>query len=485
MDKHLVGVWPQNTKWLFYTVSAIFVLLNALFVSFGYLYFTLLPFLILIAAFYFVSLDKVLWFVVFATPLSINLKIKEFNLGASLPSEPLMFGVLLLFLVKLVYEGKLDRRILLHPITLAILAQVLWMMITTFTSTMPWVSFKYLMARLWFLVSFYYFGIYLLKPSLAHFKRFIWLYVLAFSIVIAYTFNVHAGYAFSQETANWVMSPFYNDHTSYGAMLAMFLPPMIALITLRNETLATRVAALSFTLLLVAALVLSYTRAAWISVLVAGGAWLLIYLKVSLRWVVTVVLLSGLLLWAFEDKILMKLEKNRQDSSSNLTEHVQSISNISSDASNLERINRWQAAMRMFRKEPVFGFGPGTYAFKYAPYQFSYEKTIISTNAGDKGNAHSEYIGPLCEQGLPGMLLAIGLMSTLLITGFGVFKRLGLSTNEGRLVLGATLGLLTYMVHGFLNNFLDTDKAAVPFWGFAAFLVVVDLFGSSPRKNQI
>jgi hypothetical protein len=76
-------------------------------------------------------------------------------------------------------------------------------------------------------------------------------------------------------------------------------------------------------------------------------------------------------------------------------------------------------------------------------------------------------------------------MSTLLITGFGVFKRLGLSTNEGRLVLGATLGLLTYMVHGFLNNFLDTDKAAVPFWGFAAFLVVVDLFGSSPRKDRI
>jgi hypothetical protein len=82
------------------------------------------------------------------------------------------------------------------------------------------------------------------------------------------------------------------------------------------------------------------------------------------------------------------------------------------------------------------------------------------------------------------MLLAIGVMSTLLITGFGIFKRLGLSTNEGRLVLAATLGLLTYMVHGFLNNFLDTDKAAVPFWGFAAFLVAVDLFGPSPRKQS-
>jgi O-antigen ligase len=484
MDRYLIGRAPRNTTLFFYGVCGLFVLLNSLFISFGYLYFTLLPFLILIAAFYFISLDKVLWFVVFATPLSINLNIKDFNLGASMPTEPLMFGVLLLFFVKLLYEGKIDRRILFHPITLAILAQFFWMLVTTFTSTMPWVSFKFLMARLWFLVSFYYFGVYLFKPNLDHFKRFIWLYVLAFAIVIGYTFYIHSGFAFSQETANWVMAPFYNDHTSYGAMLAMFLPPMIALIALRNETLAARVAALSFTLILLAALVLAYTRAAWISVLVAGGAWLMIYLRVSLRWVLTVVMLSGLLLWAFEDKILMKLEKNRQDSSSNLTEHVQSISNISSDASNLERINRWQAALRMFRKEPVFGFGPGTYAFKYAPYQFSYEKTIISTNAGDKGNAHSEYIGPLCEQGLPGMLLAIGVMSSLLITGFGIFKRLGLSTNEGRLVLAATLGLLTYMVHGFLNNFLDTDKAAVPFWGFAAFLVAVDLFGPSPRKQS-
>ena len=81
--------------------------------------------------------------------------------------------------------------------------------------------------------------------------------------------------------------------------------------------------------------------------------------------------------------------------------------NISTDASNLERINRWQAAIRMYEDHPVLGFGPGTYQFEYAPYQMSQEKTAISTNAGDRGNAHSEYIGPLSEEGLPGMLLVI------------------------------------------------------------------------------
>ena len=43
------------------------------------------------------------------------------------------------------------------------------------------------------------------------------------------------------------------------------------------------------------------------------------------------------------------------------------------------------------------------------------------------------------------------------------------------------LGLTTYLIHGFLNNFLDTDKASVPFWGFAAILVALDIYGK--RKN--
>ena len=44
------------------------------------------------------------------------------------------------------------------------------------------------------------------------------------------------------------------------------------------------------------------------------------------------------------------------------------------------------------------------------------------------------------------------------------------------LVLTSFLGLVTYFIHGILNNYLDTDKASVPFWGFIAILVAVDLF---------
>jgi O-antigen ligase len=121
------------------------------------------------------------------------------------------------------------------------------------------------------------------------------------------------------------------------------------------------------------------------------------------------------------------------------------------------------------------GWGPGTYQFVYAPFQRSKEKTIISTNAGDMGNAHSEYLGPLSESGILGMLTVIAIVIAASITGLRVYKR-G-KTKEVRLIsLLLLIGLMSYFAHGLLNNFLDTDKASVPFWGFIGVLVSLDLF---------
>jgi O-antigen ligase len=159
------------------------------------------------------------------------------------------------------------------------------------------------------------------------------------------------------------------------------------------------------------------------------------------------------------------------------------MSNISSDASNLERINRWQSALRLFEDKPVFGWGPGTYQFVYAPYQRSKEKTIISTNLGDKGNAHSEYLGPLAEEGLPGSLFVILLVGMVIYTGIKVY----IKTKDREikfLSMMSLLGLVTYFAHGFLNNFLDTDKLSVPFWGFIAILTALDVYHLTDSEKE-
>ena len=120
------------------------------------------------------------------------------------------------------------------------------------------------------------------------------------------------------------------------------------------------------------------------------------------------------------------------------------------------------------------GFGPGTYMFQYAPYQASEDRTIISTNFGVQGNAHSEYLGPLAEQGLFGLLLMVALVVTTVFIAMRLYARMPKGSDR-RLLLATFLGLVTYYLHGGLNNFLDTDKASVPFWAFTALIVLLDI----------
>lgn len=123
----------------------------------------------------------------------------------------------------------------------------------------------------------------------------------------------------------------------------------------------------------------------------------------------------------------------------------------------------------------MLGWGPATYQFKYAPFQISYEKTEISTNSGEGGNAHSEYLGAMAESGLPGALLYMVLLAVTFSTSFKLLKAI-CSRPEKILILSLIEGLTTYIVHGAMNNFPDTDKISALFWGMTAAVVATDIY---------
>jgi O-antigen ligase len=360
-----------------------------------------------------------------------------------------------------------------HPVTIAILINLSWLFITTLTSSMPVVSFKHLLARLWFVVVFYFLGTQLFA-NLHNIKKFIWAYVIPLLGVIVYTMVRHAQNGWTQKTAHWVMYPFYNDHTAYAAIIALFLPVMLALSRNTYSELKNRIVAWLVFLVLLVAMMFSYTRAAWISLMIAALVYVVFILRVRIWLLFVGGVLLLILFFMFRTEVTMKLEKTKEQSSTDFGAHIKSVSNITTDASNLERINRWQSALRMFRERPFLGWGPGTYQFQYAPFQLSKEMTFISTNAGNRGNAHSEYIGPLAESGVLGMLTFILIAALMIYRGTVLYFRL--NDKEAKLiVLGVLLGLITYLIHGTLNNFLDTDKASIPFWGFIAILVAIDV----------
>jgi putative inorganic carbon (HCO3(-)) transporter len=462
------------------------VVLNTSLIHFEIYYLPVIPILLFLLWLAFSSLDKFVYLIVFLVPFSIPLtNIVGRNIGVDLllPTEPMLAGLMILVFLKYLKGQRLDIRILRHPVTLAVYFYLAWIFITSITSSMPLVSFKYLISRTWFILAFYLIAAEIFK-SKKNMRQYIWLYIIPFTVIILYSLARHISRGLlNQMAAHSVVKPFYNDHTAYGMALGMLIPVLIGLFVNYHKKMGITQYFLFISLIVLffMATLFSYTRAAWLSLAGAGGIWLLVMIRIRWQYMVAVAVISFSLFFTFQTELMMRLERNKQTSSGKLTEHVQSISNVKTDASNLERLNRWSCALRMFKEKPLFGWGPGTYMFQYAPFQNSWEKTSISTNFHTLGNAHSEYLGPLAEQGIPGIIGVLLIVGLTLRTGLRVYFRSN-SKQVRVLALSVLLALITYYIHGILNNFLDTDKASALFWGFTAILVALDLKYIKPEN---
>ncbi len=475
--------YPRKLLW---GILIAFVALNTLMIALEIYYVPLFPAALLFVALAIVSVDKYLLAIVFFVPLSIPLSYLSEGLATDmyLPTEPLLAGLLLLFLIKYLMGDRIDIKVLRHPVTIAIYFHLAWMFITCLTSSDILVSFKAFATRLWFIVSFYLIASQLFKKE-KNMHTFMWVFIVALMGVIIYTLINHAQYGLNNQVmAHNVCRPFYKDHTSYGATLGMILPMLVALfLFIKRSDINTRfLMGLLITLVLFATVV-SYTRATWLSILASVGVWVLIKLKIRFEIIlVSAAILVGLF-FSVRTQMMIQLEQNRVESSGELAEHVQSMSNISTDQSNLERINRWSCAVRMWKDKPLFGHGPGTFQFEYGRYQRSFEKTRISTDFGTRGNAHSEYLGPLAEGGV------FGLLSLLLVIGMTFYTGIRVYYTANRksiqiFSVAALIGLVSYYFHGLLNNFLDTDKISVLFWGYTAMLVAMDIYHRETKEEN-
>lgn len=472
------GIRESYPKRLLWGVLISFVALNSILLALEIFYLPLLPAVLLFLILALVAVDKYLLVVVFFVPLSIPLSklVEGLAIDMYLPTEPLLAGLLLLYVLKYLMGDRVDLKVLRHPVSLAIYFHLAWLFLTSLTSSDLLVSFKLLASRLWFIVGFYLLATQLFRKE-KNMHTYAWLFIIAFSGVIIYTLVNHSQYGLdNQMMAHRASSPFYKDHTSYGATLGFILPVLVALfLFIKRGDMNIRFLMLLLILLFFFATVVSYTRATWISILASAGVWALIRLKVRFEFVLVGVVLVLAFFFSIRTELMVQLEQNRVESSGEISEHVQSISNISTDQSNLERINRWSCAYRMWKDKPLFGFGPGTYQFEYGRYQRSYEKTRISTDFGTRGTAHSEYLGPLSESGVFGLLSILLVIGTTFYTGIRVYFH-SKKRSIRIFALAVLTGLSSYYLHGILNNFLDTDKISALFWGFTAMLVAMDVY---------
>lgn len=379
----------------------------------------------------------------------------------NVPSEAMLImllGVLLFFHRDF---GHTVKKVLTHPIAIFLAIDLMIQVITTLTSSHPEVSAKRLLIRLIFILGFFV-TVNSLKDSRKILR--VWLaYMIGALPVIYFTFRTFSRLDFDTRAVFVISKPYYTDHTLFGACMAFIIPLLVLMWFNRkrlNWQLWQRIG-LGITLLLVlGAEIIALSRAALLSLIVALIFGLLVRYGIKFRTILIGLVITTVAIVVSWGSIYQYLERN--DAVSNdgkISNHLSSVTNVQTDASNMERVNRWICALRMFEDKPLVGFGPGTYQFEYNRFQTIEHKTYISTNSGDKGNAHSEYLTYLSENGIFGAI--IFLLTVFGAVYYGMRNHSQLTDPFLRMLnLGVLLGLVTYFFHGVFNAFMDQSKMA-------------------------
>ena len=444
-------------------------------------------------------------------PLSIKIFFPVISTVIIYPGE-LLIGILALVFLFTLFLKKdfnlLDPAFIKHPITILIITYLVINFLSSVFSTMHLVSAKALVVKTCYILVFYFFTFSIIKSVLNNFIELMKLYGFGLALVIVYTLLNQLNLGFTRSGAGFACHPFYNDHTIFSAAI-VFALPIFAAFSFFSKTFeftpVSRVLIIITTFLLIAGFYFSFCRAAWLSLFVA--IILLVLILIGIRFKGLMVMIVALIFIAIigQTQILTFLKKNKVDSTvtnAGLYEHFFSFTNISSDVSNKERINRWICSIKMFYNKPLLGYGPGTYQFQYLPFQNKENMSYISrekplkpgfgsfywhSNAvgllqekeytylqGGGGTAHSEYFLELSESGLISVLLFIGLLFTALFSSLRVISNFK-DKKTKILIIAVICSLVSYFTHAFFNNFLDDCKVAFLFWSALCMITVADL----------
>ena len=384
-SKYLLAIRDNTRIISAFLLCIFFLIISIMSIRTGATVLWILPPVLLIVLLAFLAIDKFLILIVFLVPLSIQLRfiMPETSSDIFLPTELMLAGLMLMMIFKIFITREISKNIILNPVSIISFCLLLWYLISSLTSTIPLVSIKSFLAKLWFFTAFYLLAAEIFrKPE--RIRHYFYAYISGMiPVALYYLIRMWQAGILNQKTAYLAIRPFFNDHTSFGAALAFCIPVIIYFLAGKETSKKIKAALYILLVLFSAAFVFSYSRAAWLSMAVAALVTSFLLLRISLKIAFSASLIGIIIISLSWSGLMMRLNENRQESSSDLIRHLQSISNIRSDASNMERVNRWKCALRMFTEKPLMGWGPATYQFNYAPFQMASEKTIISTNFGE------------------------------------------------------------------------------------------------------
>jgi O-antigen ligase len=379
------------------------------------------------------------------------------GIGTDIPSEPLMIlctgTTFFTFITNL---DKVTWKKYLNPITILLLFHLIWVLIAALLSDAPLISIKWFLAKVWYVVPFYFFSLHFLM-DIKKVKK-----ILSFSMwglyaAVIFVLIRHSLFDFSFDSANHVCTPIFRNHVTYAATVVLFIPFIWAFYKW-TESKRMKGIYLMMMAVFTIGVYFSYTRAAILCLIIAVIAHWVIKWKMMGRAIVIALLgLTFLITFLYKNDNYLKFAPNFETTVShtefsNLLDATYKLEDIST----MERVYRWVAGANMIQQKPIIGFGPGSFYTFYQTFTVTSFRTYVSNNP-EKSGIHNYYLMTMVEQGVIGFVILMLMCIGTLIVGQRVYHNTK-DNDEKILVMAANLCLVIIMVINLINDTLEVDK---------------------------
>ena len=264
-------------------------------------------------------------------------------------------------------------------------------------------------------------------------------------------YGVYQNFAGISGTASWVDQEMFKDiktrvYSTFGnpnvlgEFLVMMIPLSLAVLW-KSKTDGQKFIYAAVFLALAACMIFTWSRGAWLGVMLAGGLFLLITDK---RWA---------LLAVFGVMMLPML----LGSDSAIANRILSIGNTK-DTSTAYRVSIWQASLTMIRDFWISGIGLGSDAFSMI-----YPKYALA-GANFALHSHNLFLQIMVESGMMGIITFLLLVIAFIrrnLSGLIYSRR---SSLRGAVAIALTAGILGFLFQGLTDNVWYNYKMVLIFW---------------------
>ena len=412
-------------------------------------------------------------------PFSVEFYFGSF--GTDLPTEPIMLGLTgIAFIVLISKVGTISLNHLRHPISILIILHLVWLLFTCFFSQSPVISYKYLLAKVWYIIPFYFFSFHIIK-DVSNLELIVKILSIFLTIAIGIVLIRHAIDGFTFIGSHHVVRPIFRNHVNYSAIIVTVLPFIWALYKNTDSGMYKKVLLFAIVLYLFGTY-FSYTRAAQLCVFISIGAFFIFKYKLGKMAIagssLVVILLVSYL--SINNKYLDFAPDFETTVAHKQFDNLLEATLKMEDISTMERVYRWVAGAQMIQERPLTGSGPGSFYNHYTKYTVRSFETYVSDNP-EKSGIHSYYLMTLVEQGVIGFLIFLGLVFSIILGGERVYHQLK-DEKSRRYIMAATLSTVVICALCLINDLLEADKIG-PFFFLNASIIVI--FDFKSRRQSI